>query len=735
MGSVHYFGIRHHGPGSARQLLHALEELQPTTVLIEGPSDASNILPLLAHKDMVPPVALLAYPKDSPEDARFFPFAEFSPEYQAVCWAVNAGAELRFIDLPSTWQAPELPESETSEQQSKPFRDPIGTLARAAGYEDGESWWRELVEENPAPGPVFGAIEDAMTALREDEGVLTAREAAREAHMRLEISKAEKSATGPVAVVCGAYHVPALRAKHTATADRALIKSGPKRKALATWAPWTAPRLAFSSGYGAGVEAPAWCQYVWSAPNDGLATRWLAKIARDLRDNGHIVSTASIIEAERLSTTLTAMRGRSAPGFEELREASIACLCFGERLVWDTIAAELLIGRGVGAIPDNVPLAPLLEDLKKQLKKARLKSESLERELSIDLRSDSGLSRSTLLHQLTILGVPWGRLTDSGRSRGTFREKWILTWEPEYAVQLVENLVYGPTISQAAGGRLRATFDDIPTLTQLADTVLAALRAQLPDAAETGIAHLARRAAQSGDCQDMLTALEPLASILRYGEARQTDTSRLLNLFNQIAIQSALGLGYASHNLDTDAAQSLRRSVDAADKAIRLIESEDNVLTQWVNALKNLLPNNQASKLVVGCAAQLLYSAEDISADEAAGLLQKLLSPGTPVLDAAAFFEGFFEGNGSRLIYDTTLRASVDSWLASLDADIFVENLPLMRRVFSTLDQSERARLLDALFGRKSAGLPALKLVADAGPLWDRQFARISDILTKGPPS
>lgn len=737
MSTVHYFGIRHHGPGSARQLVHALEETHPTAVLIEGPSDASDLLPLLAHKDMITPVALLTYPKDEPENARFFPFAEFSPEYQAVCWAVRAGAELRFIDLPSTWQSAETPENDAKTRPTVISRDPIGTLAHAAGYEDGESWWRELVEENPAPGPVFDAIADAMTALREDENefALTPREAAREAHMRLEISKAQKDATGPIAVICGAYHVPALRAKHTAKADRALIKSGPKRKALATWAPWTSPRLAFSSGYGAGVDAPAWCKYVWSAPKDGLATRWLAKIARELRNNGHIVSTASIIEAERLSGTLTAMRGRSAPGFEELRDASIACLCFGERLVWDTIAADLLIGRDVGAIPDNVPLAPLLADLKQQQKKSRLKPESLERELSIDLRSDSGLFRSTLLHQLTILGVPWGRLTDSGKSRGTFREKWILGWEPEYAVQLVENLVFGPTIAQAASGRLKATFDDIPTLTQLADTVLAALRAQLPDAADTGIAHLSRRAAQSGDCQDMLTALEPLASILRYGEARQTDTSSLLDLFNQIAIQSALGLGYASHNLDADAAQTLRKSIITADAAIRLVESEEAVLNQWIEALKNLLASAQASKLIVGCAAQLLYSAEDISADEAALLLEKLLSPGTPVSNAAAFFEGFFEGNGSRLIYDTTLRASVDAWLSSLEADIFVENLPLMRRVFSTLDQSERARLLDALFGRQSGGLPALNLVAGIQPVWDRQFARISEILTKGPPS
>ena len=59
-----------------------------------------------------------------------------------------------------------------------------------------------------------------------------------------------------------------------------------------------------------------------------------------------------------------------------------------------------------------------------------------------------------MLHRLNVLDVPWGRLTDAGRSRGTFRENWTLRWEPEYAVRLVENLVHGSTIEEAASGRL-----------------------------------------------------------------------------------------------------------------------------------------------------------------------------------------------------------------------------------------------------------------------------------------
>ena len=63
---VTYLGIRHHGPGSARRVIEALDALQPVEVLVEGPIDLSDQLPFLADDAMVPPVAQLAYPKDAP---------------------------------------------------------------------------------------------------------------------------------------------------------------------------------------------------------------------------------------------------------------------------------------------------------------------------------------------------------------------------------------------------------------------------------------------------------------------------------------------------------------------------------------------------------------------------------------------------------------------------------------------------------------------------------------------
>ena len=82
--AIHLLGIRHHGPGSCRNVLEYLQELQPDLILLEGPAEAETLLPCVLNEQMEPPVALLAYQPDQPQNAVFYPFAEFSPEWQTI---------------------------------------------------------------------------------------------------------------------------------------------------------------------------------------------------------------------------------------------------------------------------------------------------------------------------------------------------------------------------------------------------------------------------------------------------------------------------------------------------------------------------------------------------------------------------------------------------------------------------------------------------------------------------
>ena len=101
MTDVHVLGVRHHGPGSARAVAEALDELRPDLVLVEGPPELDALTGLVADPDLRPPVAALVYAADRPQLATFYPVADFSPEWVAMRWAARSGVEQRFLDLPA----------------------------------------------------------------------------------------------------------------------------------------------------------------------------------------------------------------------------------------------------------------------------------------------------------------------------------------------------------------------------------------------------------------------------------------------------------------------------------------------------------------------------------------------------------------------------------------------------------------------------------------------------------
>ena len=269
------------------------------------------------------------------------------------------------------------------------------------------------------------------------------------------------------------------------------------------------------------------------------------------------------------------------------------------------------------------------------------------------------------------------------------------------------------------------------TLNALADLVFTALTAQLPRAAQSGIDRLGERAAQTNDCRELLGSLRSMVDIIRYGKARATDSDTFVALFKRVATQGAIQLHYAARGLDLEASRAFSQILSDADAAIRLADINPELTGNWTDALRKVAYDDKAARLVMGAASRLLYESEALTPEAATVLLERMLSPGTSIADAAAFFEGFFEGGGQRLLYDAALRNCVDVWLISLDDDTFTEHLPLFRRVLSALDKTEKARLLDTLFGRRSSATGRV-LSEHADALWPTHFEALKTILTKG---
>ncbi|WP_407061529.1 DUF5682 family protein [Actinomadura napierensis] len=704
-GRVEVFGIRHHGPGSARALRGALEEFGPDAVLIEGPPEADAIVELAGDPGMVPPVALLAYSPAGPSGgaadkddrkAAFWPFAEFSPEWQAIRYGLAAGAAVRFCDLPAANQLvpverdeSERPEPDEDERPEQDVRlDPLGTLAKAAGYDDAERWWDDVVEhrhEGPSP---FPAIAEAMAELREavEPSRAEPREEQREAHMRRTVRRTLKEGFERVAVVCGAWHVPALTAKVPATHDDRTLRGLPKTKIAMTWVPWTHGRLAGRSGYGAGVRSPGWYHHLFAAP-DRPIERWLTAAARVLREEDLHVSSAHVIEAVRLAETLAALRGRPLAGLDEVTEATRAVLCEGAELPVELIQKRMVVGERLGAVPDRTPMVPLQRDLQAEQRRLRLKPSALDKEQDLDLRKPTDLERSRLLHRLRLLDVDWGVPAES-RSKGTFRETWTLAWRPEFDVELIEASAWGTTVRDATTARAEAMAAQAEALPELTSVAERCLLADLGDALPTVMRALADRAALDTDVAHLMAALPALVRALRYGDVRGTATGPLRTVVDGLVVRVCVGLPPAVSGLDDDAARDFLGHVDTVHGALALL-ADDGHLDRWRAALENLIARPETLHgLLEGRVTRLLLDADRLH--DVPARMARAVSVGAAPARAAAWVEGFLSGGGLVLVHDEELLRLVDGWVSGLPDDAFTGVLPLLRRTFGAYAAAER---------------------------------------------
>lgn len=745
--AIHILGIRHHGPGSAKNVKAFLESVKPDIVLVEGPPDADVILQWASSKELKPPVAILCYQPDNPQHSVFYPFAEFSPEWQAIQYAKRNNIHVRFMDLPAANQfAIEMEEeksagqnenggsndkaihnagwlsNDTALQYETPVKDgqrtkswlqntlnnsaavteeipaaekirldPIGYLAAADGFEDGEKWWEYMFEHRNNNEAVFEAVTEAMQALREALPQKNdRREQLREAHMRKTIRQAEKELFQNIAVICGAWHAPALTNMPRQKEDNDLLKGLPKIKTECTWIPWTYKRLGFFSGYGAGITSPGWYEHIWNHPADE-GTLWMAKIAQLFREQKMDTSVAHVIEAVRLANTLAALRNLSRAGLEELSEATLSILCNGESIMMGLLYDALIAGNKIGEVPDDIPKPPLQLDIEKAQKRLRLPATADWKDYTLDLRKENDLERSVLLHRLQLLHIKWGEKSDTS-SKGTFKEQWRLQWQPELSIDIIEKGSWGNTVEEAAGKYLIDQAEKAVSLSVVCGLLESCLPAELPDAAAALIDKINNLAAASGDVVQLMEVIPGLVSVSRYGNVRKTDAGLVADIAESMITRVCVSLPAACISIDEDAAAALLDLFMRMNDAVNLLQ-KDAISTAWQQTLAVITKATNTAPGIAGYTLRLLADHKIITGSDLVTAFYYAMSTATAPGTAAAWLEGFLKGSGTLLLIDNDLWQVVNTWVEQLDETVFIQVLPLLRRTFSNFTRPERRKL------------------------------------------
>ena len=719
---VHVLGIRHHGPGSTKNMIKALQQIKPDALVIEIPLDAEPALKFIGQEQISPPVALLVYNPKLIEQASYLPFASFSPEWQAILYAHKTSIPVFAMDLPLSIQLEQSNQFRDNhffkikKEDEEIVKDPLGYLAKIEGYLDGESWWNVYFEQRENDETIFDTILELIKTLRKETSHVEDRaNAVREAHMRKILRKVIKNGFQKIAVVCGAWHAPVLNdwGRYSVKSDNALLKGLKKVKTEASWVPWSYDRLARNSGYGAGVIAPAWYELIFGKRKE-LVIRWMTKVARLLRKEGFTASTAHIENAVQLAYSLAQIRNLEIPGIRDLEEASRAVFTDGNSDKLQLINQKLIIGDRIGKVGPKIPKPPILKDLEQKIKSARLTKEWNTTEKvrkDLDLRKPANKTASLLLHRLIILNIKWASLRKGSQFKlGSFSEHWTFKRRTDAAIQLIAAGMWGNTIQEAAQNLLIQESKNQPTLAFIGQSLEQALKADLTIAITKLAAQIKEVSAITKDVIQLLDSLPSLVQIVRYGNIRGTDTESIQEILDQMIPRILTGILNTLINLDDSLAETRFQQIIQTNRAIVLLHQKEH-LKGWNQTLVSIQNASAIHPLIKGLTLRLLFDRELLSSEEVFNKVQFALSLPQENKEKAYWMEGFLNGSGQMLIHHPPLWNLIDSWVQTIPMDIFQELLPLLRRTFSNFSIEERKKILQLAKKQESTPTNNLRLL------------------------
>ena len=704
------FGIRHFSPAGAYFLRQFLDEVKPSLVLIEGPADFDFLIDDIVSKKLAPPFAVMAYTKEAPIDTILYPFAEYSPEYQAILWARENNTECHFFDLESDIiLGLEKRDDETKEEEIISETNPKKSIET-----DMEGFWERTLEQSEdmyayrAGSALFG--ESLRKDTRSDDKSFI-RDTVRESFMKRKIKEyIEKGFdTEKIVAITGAFHTSAIESLEGAMSDKE-YKALVRRESNVTLMPYSYYRLSKRTGYGAGNAAPAYYELLWQGFLNGDITyherKYLSSLAKYIREHGGIVSSAQVIEATRLARELAVIRGGSVPTLEDLKDASITCMgggSFGEMAMG---FAETDIGKKIGSVPQDAMQTSIQSDFTSKLKQLKLEKykELVATPLQLDLRENLrvkskesaflDLNRSFFLYRLVVLGIDFAKIKRSSQDNATWAENWILQWTPEAEIQIVESVLKGDTIVDAVAFVLGEKLSEATKISEIAEVIEDAFNCGLPKIVEGAKRSLDEMANGTIAMCDIADTVSKLSNMISFGDIRKLDRKPLEPIVKRLCIRASLML-VGESACDDIAAATLADDIQKIHSVFMMQDFLDESF--WFDKLIELSNRDDLNTKISGLATAILLDAGKIDELTLRMEVSRRLSMGMPAELGANWFAGLSMRNHYALIGRLTLWESLSEYLDTLDEEEFRRSVVFLRRAFVEYSAKEKDMIAENL--------------------------------------
>ena len=704
------FGIRHFSPAGAYFLRQFLDEIKPALVLIEGPADFDFLIDDIVSKKLVPPFAIMAYTKEAPIDTILYPFAEYSPEYQAILWARENNKECHFFDLESDIILG-LEKKNDDIQEEEIISE---TNSKKSIEIDMEGFWERNLEQSEdmqgyrSGSALFG--ESLRKDINSDDKSFI-RDIVRESFMKRKIKEyIEKGFdTEKIVAITGAFHTSAIESLEGAMSDKE-YKELVRRESNITLMPYSYYRLSKRTGYGAGNAAPSYYELLWQGFLNGDTTyherKYLSTLAKYMREHGGIVSSAQVIEATRLARELAVIRGGSVPTLEDLKDASITCMgggSFGEMAMG---FAETDIGKKIGSVPQDAMQTSIQSDFILKLKQLKLEKykELVATPLQLDLRENLrvkseesaflDLNRSFFLYRLVVLGIDFAKIKKSNQDNATWAENWILQWTPEAEIQIVESVLKGDTIVDAVAFVLGEKLSEATKISEIAEVIEDAFNCGLPKIVEGAKRSLDEMANGAIAMSDIADTVSKLSNMISFGDIRKLDREPLVPIVKRLCIRASLML-VGESACDDIAAATLADDIQKIHSVFMMQDFLDESF--WFDKLIELSNRDNLNTKISGLATAILLDAGKIDELTLRMEVSRRLSMGMPAELGANWFAGLSMRNHYALIGRLTLWESLSEYLDTLDEEEFRRSVVFLRRAFVEYSAKEKDMIAENL--------------------------------------
>ncbi len=706
-----FFPVRHLSPAAAWHLLKYLDKVNPDIVLVEGPSDANSQLDNIVNPKVHPPIAILAYTEELPVKTILYPLAEYSPEYQAIKWAKSHKKEVRFIDLPtSVFLALENVKQEPYKEDSN--INVYEQVYKAYNDIDYDTFWERNFEHNLNEDTFrLGMMEFSknIRMFTETKDSESARDIVREAFMKNQISKL--IGYDKMVIVTGAYHTSSLLNENTIALTDKEIKDLPHKSSSLTLMPYSYYRLSSQSGYGAGNKAPNYYKMMWeyikSNKLNELSNFYMTSLASSMREEGHIKSSAEVIEAVRLSKGLAKMHNGYMPTLQDLRDGAKTCLGEGTFSKISNAVAKIEIGTEIGSLPDGMSNTALQNNFNFMIKDLKLEKYKsvVATNLTLDLRENRrvkteksaflDLNRSFFLHQLEVLGVSFAKSLQSNQQTANWKEEWVLCWRPETEIEIVESALYGDTIEMATAYLLKEKLDNCTQIKEAATIVSKCYECGMSKMVSYAVNVLQSLSVDANAFDEIASAAFNLSNIIRFGSVRKIDLSLLEPILSQLFLRGSL-IMVDSSDCNNDVAKSVAQAIEQLDK-IATYHKQLVDCNTYITELTMLSNRDDRNPKLSGIACSILLERALIDKQMLIKEISRRLLPGIPADIGAGWFEGLASRNRYVILNNTTIWEKLDDYIIALSLEELKSAIVFLHRTFSEFSPNEKHMIAENL--------------------------------------